>query len=99
MVWETQRQSLSITPYIISGFQNKIVRPAKKHEKSRVLKTQASEPESGIIKFLGVSHRKFKLTVIGSSCHCAAEMNPTRNPEVADSILGLAQWVKDPALL
>ena len=33
-----------------------------------------------------------------SSHRGTVEMNPTRNYEVAGSIPGLAQWVKDPAL-
>ena len=35
----------------------------------------------------------------GSSHHGAVETNPTRKHEVLHLIPGLAQWVKDPALL
>ena len=35
---------------------------------------------------------------IQSSCRGAAETKPTRNHEVADSILELSQWLKDPTL-
>lgn len=36
---------------------------------------------------------------IQSSCCGAAEMNPTRNDEVASLIPGLTQWIKDLAVL
>ena len=37
---------------------------------------------------------------LGRSSRCgAAETNPTRNNEIASSIPGLAQWVKDLVLL
>ena len=42
---------------------------------------------------------KIKIIIFRSSCHGAVETNLTRNHEVAGSIPGLAQWVKDPAWL
>ena len=40
-----------------------------------------------------------KYAYFWSSRHGKEEMNPTRNHEVAGSIPGLTQWVKDLALL
>ena len=40
----------------------------------------------------------FKITTLRSSHLGTVEKNPTGNHEVAGSILGLAQWVKDLAL-
>ena len=38
----------------------------------------------------------FKSIIFRSSCCGAVETNLTRNHEVAGSISGLAQWIKDP---
>ena len=41
----------------------------------------------------------FIKAIHASSHHGSVVTNPTRIHEDVDSILGLAQWVKDPALL
>ena len=48
--------------------------------------------------FTGTVSFRLKNSQDGSSCCGRVEMNLTRNCEVAGSIPGLAQWVKDLAL-
>ena len=81
---QKQKQSL-ISLYWQTLFENK---------HTAVSHGEGKRGETGVRVF----HVK-KKTKKGRSHHGAVEMNPTRNHEVADSIPGLTQWVRDLALL
>ena len=49
----------------------------------------------GIILRARYISTKQTIIMIGSSCHGVAETNPASIQEDADSIPGLAQWVRD----
>ena len=80
-----------------SGHSHRVVSARREHSWGGPAKSTSELVGSGLWMCMLI---KGSSGVGWGSSHCgAAEMNPTRNHKVVGSIPGLAQWVKDLALL